>query len=67
MTTYKIIRFFRDHDEKWMIKGGLSLDQAQAWCTDKETSSETAVSPAARKLTEDMGPWFDGWSEHITP
>ena len=61
--TYRIVRFYRDHpgrDTDGLPKG-LTLDEAQAWCDDPETSSETATSRAAQAVTAALGPWFDGY------
>jgi hypothetical protein len=61
---YKIVRMFqRDGAKKRTIKTGLTLEQAQAHCQDKETSSSTATSAKARRYTEVHGPWFDGYEE----
>ena len=60
---YKIVRGFL-HDRKTrVIKKGLTLKEAQAHCSDPETSSRTAKSAKARRYTEIHGPWFDGYEE----
>lgn len=61
MSTYKIIRGYRDHDMRTTIKTGLTLEEAQAHCRDLETSSRTCQSPKGIMRTEDFGPWFDGY------
>lgn len=63
--TYKIIRFFFDSDRfpKRTIKTGLTLEEAQAHCNDPETSSATAKSAKARRLTSQRGAWFDGYEK----
>lgn len=63
MTTYKVIRFFRDHDQRRVIKTGLTLKEAQEHCNDRETSSSTCTSLAGLALTEAYGPWFDGYGK----
>lgn len=65
MTTYKIVRFYRDDDDRngATIFTGLTLEQAKAHCADPETSSSTATSPGAVAHTEQYGPWFDGFDE----
>jgi len=61
---YKIVRMFkRDGMKNRTIKTGLTLEQAQAHCSDPETSSSTATSAKARRYTESHGPWFDGYDE----
>lgn len=46
MTTYKIVRFYRDDTPKREIQHGLSLEEAQEWCSDESTHAED---------------WFDGY------
>lgn len=59
---YKIIRFFqRDPEGRQVMKSGLTLEQAQAWCRDPETSSSTATKTAGVRRTKNLGPWFDGY------
>ena len=62
-TTYKIVRHYRDRMVKRVVRCGLTLSEAQAHCSDPETSSTTAVSSAARKRTTRHGAWFDGYTE----
>lgn len=60
---YKIVRmFFRDR-RKRTIKTGLTLEQAQAWCKDPETSSRTCTSARMVSYTRRNGPWFDGYED----
>ena len=61
MTTYKIVRHFKDDYGQQVIKGSLTLEEAQAHCKDPETSSSTATGAAAKAITEKWGPWFDGY------
>lgn len=61
MQTYKIIRFYFNGYPRRTIKRGLTLAQAQAHCSDPETSWRTATSYVARKRTQRMGEWFDGY------
>jgi len=63
MTTYKIVRFFQHQDTRPVIKRGLTLEQAQAHCHDPETSSRTCKLAKNVRLTRNMGPWFDGYTE----
>lgn len=62
MPSYKIVRFYFKGGRR-TINTGLTLQQAQAHCNDPETSSSTATSATARRRTEKMGPWFDGYEE----
>ena len=67
MTTYRIVRMYRDAKASERITGGLSLEEAHAHCSDPETSSSTATSPEAQRRTLEYGPWFDGYEEETTP
>jgi len=61
---YRIVRhYFRAYPNKRIIRRGLTLAEAQAHCSDPETSSKTATSAAARRRTHLLGPWFDGYEE----
>lgn len=61
---YKIVRHYRDRwPNRRTIRRGLTLAEAQAHCEDPETSSSTATSAAARRRTERVGPWFDGYTD----
>ena len=59
---YKIVRSYFKGGKR-TIKTGLTLEEAQAHCKDPETSSKTATSAKARRLTAARGPWFDGYEE----
>ncbi|MDR5726253.1 MAG: hypothetical protein RB191_02170 [Terriglobia bacterium] len=63
MTTYKIVRSFRNGNPAETIETGLTLEEAQAHCRDPETSSRTATGADAVRRTEKCGPWFDGYDE----
>jgi hypothetical protein len=62
--SYKIVRFYFDAGiRKRVIERGLSLEQAQAHCSDPETSSKTCTSKVGRERTRRVGDWFDGYTE----
>lgn len=61
---YKVVRFyFNRPGQRRTIASGLTLEQAQAYCSDSETSSSTAVSAKAKAITRRNGKWFDGYEE----
>jgi len=63
--SYQIVRMYQGDHPREIIRRGLTLAEAQAWCNDPETSSETATSREARERTAQHGPWFDGYeTEH---
>lgn len=61
--TYDVVRFFRDWEDGngMLIDSGLTLEEAQAHCSDPESSSVTATSESGKRLTDARGPWFDGY------
>lgn len=61
---YKIIRGYynQDHPSQTII-AGLTLDEAQAYCRDPETSSSTCTAPEGVRHTAEFGDWFDGYEE----
>ena len=63
---YKIVRFYqRSSRSKKVMASGLTLAQAQAHCSDPETSSRTATNSIATKRTARIGPWFDGYTSEV--
>lgn len=59
---FKIVRvYFRGG--KRTLKTGLTLEQAQKHCSDPETSSRTATSAKAKRVTARNGRWFDSYEE----
>lgn len=61
---YKIVRNYRDASfMNRVVRRGLTLEEAQAHCSDPETSSSTCKGRAGRVRTARYGPWFDGYSE----
>ena len=63
MQTYKIERLYRDHARRDLIATGLTLDEAQAHCRDKETSSSTCTEAENIARTAKLGPWCDSYTE----
>ena len=60
--TYKIIRFYFDKSSE-VINTGLTLEEAQEWCRDPETSSRTCKSREGLERTAKHGNWFDGYDQ----
>jgi hypothetical protein len=46
-----------------IIARGLTLEEAQAHCSDPETSSSTCTRGAGRARTRRMGAWFDSYED----
>ena len=61
---YKIQRlYFNRPGYKRTIKTGLTLKEAQAHCSDPETSSSTCTKPENTRRTRRLGKWFDSYTE----
>jgi hypothetical protein len=58
---YKIVRHYFNKSYKRTIDTRLTLEEAQAHCSDPETSSSTCTSARARAVTRRNGSWFDGY------
>ena len=59
---YQIIRMYKEaRIKRRVIETGLTLEQAQAHCSDPETSSSTCTSSIGRTRTKGLGQWFDGY------
>jgi len=63
MMSYAIIRHYKDSYKKRIIATNLTLEEAQAWCSDPETSSSTCKKPHNKARTRKLGPWFDGYTD----
>lgn len=62
--TYKITRFFKSSKPSAkIIKKGLTIEQAQQWCKDPESSSITCKQILNVVDTEERGNWFDGYDK----
>ena len=63
--TYKVVRFYLDRgletSRRRTIKKGLTLEEAQTHCRDPNTSSNTATTAYAKRITRRYGAWFDGY------
>ena len=62
MATYKIIRFYNDlrsFSQRHIQRTGLSLAEAQAWCSREDTSSSTHPKGRNGVTCE----WFDGYEK----
>jgi len=61
---YKIVRhYFNKPEQNRTIDTRLTLEEAQAHCSDPETSSSTCKLPQNVRRTKTHGPWFDGYEE----
>ena len=61
--SYKIVRMYESGRRSQVLARGMTLEEAQAWCRDPETSSSTATSAAAKRRTARSGRWFDGFTK----
>ena len=62
---YDIVRLYRRNGIRpRVIKRGLTLVEAQAWCARPETSSSTCTwtnNPSGMRRTRAIGAWFDAY------
>ena len=66
MSNYSIVRLFQDSAiGVEPIETGLTLDEAQEWCQDPETSSSPCELPENIARTEKYGMWFDAYQEDV--
>ncbi len=64
MTRYKVQRiYFHRPGHARTLHTGLTLAQAQAHCSNPETSSRTATGSVARARARRYGAWFDIYTE----
>jgi hypothetical protein len=64
MNDYKIERMYFDRARRTrVIERGLTLAEAQAHCSNPETSSSTCTTSAKRAYTKRVGQWFDGYTK----
>lgn len=63
MTTYRVIRMYRDLDKREVVAEGLTQQEAQEHCRSKQTSSSTCTDAEGAERTDKFGPWFDGYEE----
>jgi hypothetical protein len=62
-TTYRIVRLHKDNYERPVLSRGLTLEEAQTWCRNPETSSSTCEGETGKAYTEIHGAWFDAYEE----
>lgn len=61
---YKIERIYFDRPgHRRRINYGLTLEQAQEHCSDKETSSLHCTTSRARAITRRNGQWMDTYEK----
>ena len=56
---YKVkVKYFNEAIESTTIFENLTLEQAQATCSNKEASSRTCTKEYLKERTRSYGPWF---------
>jgi len=60
MKRYDIIRNFQ-YKQSFVLEYNVTLEQAQEYCKDPETSSSTCLERTSVMRTQLRGPWFDGY------
>ena len=59
MNTYSIIRIYRSDLRHYVVKTGVTFDEAYAHFRDPENSSKTCTSIKGKRRTSRYGEWFD--------
>ena len=59
---YKLVRCYFSGD-KIELDTGLTLEEAQEWCADPETSDRTCEGAVAKERSIARGPWFDAYDK----
>jgi hypothetical protein len=57
---YTIVRYYQRGFTR-VVRRGVTLQDAQAHCNDRETASNTCTSASGKRRTAKYGPWFDGF------
>ena len=62
---YRIVRFYFDSPtrNRRVIRRGLTLEEARAWCQRKDTSSSTCTPAQHKARCAGATRWFDGYEE----
>lgn len=63
MAMYQIVRMYKNKWQGRVIQSGLTLEEAQAHCSNPETSSKTCTSSKSKAITRRNGEWFDSYRE----
>jgi hypothetical protein len=59
---YNIVRFYQSGGiRRRVIQERVTLKEAQAHCSDPETSSSTCTTSKGKALARRVGAWFDGY------
>ena len=58
---YDIVRMYKNKWQGRIILRGLTLQEAQAHCSNPETSSKTCTSAKSKAITKRNGEWFDSY------
>lgn len=62
--SYNIVRFYRNASiRRRVLRERVTLAEAQAWCSNPETSSSTCTNTVGRARTRRVGAWFDGYEK----
>jgi hypothetical protein len=57
--SYKVVLGYQDYRKpKRTIYNGLTLEEAQNICEDKESSWQTCTKKYLKRRTRERGPWF---------
>jgi hypothetical protein len=62
--SYQVVRRYeREGMPERVMKRGVSLEEAEAYCAGPEANSSTCTEPGLMALTRQFGPWAETYSE----
>ena len=61
--SYKIVRRFQETGRRYTLGCGLTLEEAQAHCSDPNTSWKTCTKKSGKDRTRKHGMWFDTYEK----
>jgi len=59
--SYRVVRLYRDGGRKQVLARRLTLEEAQAWCSDPNGSSSTCWKTTPMQRTKRRGPWLEAF------
>ena len=62
---YQVIRYYKNTYKSRVIVDRCTLAEAQAHCSNPETSSSTCTTSAGKARTRKLGEWFDGYERRM--
>lgn len=61
MTTYEVVRFYKEGHPQEIVAEGLTINEAKAMCQDDDGHSNTCGSEEGMRAFAEHGEWFLGF------